>query len=56
MEIMEEEKTHQFLMGLDDDAFSTIRIQILTLDPLPLLDRMFDIVQQEENDKQIMVE
>jgi len=51
----ENDKAHQFLMGLNDGAYSTIRSQILAIDPLPSLDRIFNITQQEENHKQIVV-
>ena len=44
-----DDKAHQFLMGLDDDSFSTIRSQILALDFLPPLEKIFNLVQQEEN-------
>jgi len=33
----EEEKAHQFLMGLDDDKYSTVRGHILAMDPSPIL-------------------
>jgi len=52
--MLEQEKVHQFLMGLNDESFSTIRSQILALDPLPALDRVFNMVQQEEHHKRIM--
>jgi len=51
----EVDKAHQFLMGLNDDLYSTIRSQILALDPLPPLDNIFNITQQEENHKRIMI-
>jgi len=51
----DEEKTHQFLMGLNDEAFATMRNQILALDPLPSLDTIFNIIQQEENHKRVMI-
>ena len=53
--MLEEDKVHQFLMGLDDDCFSTVRSQILAFDPLPSLDKIFNMVQQEENHKRVMV-
>ena len=53
--MMDEEKTHQFLMGLDDDAFSNIRSQVLARDLLPSLDTVFNIIQQEENHKKTMI-
>ena len=45
----EEEKSHQYLMGLNDDLYSQVRGQILTQDPLSPLDKIFNIVLQEEN-------
>ena len=52
--LMKEEKVHQFLMGLDDDSFSTIWSQILAVDSLPSLDKIFDMVQQEKNHHRMM--
>jgi len=43
-------------MGLDDDLYSNVRSQILALDPLPSLNRIFSIVQQEKNQKWVMRE
>jgi len=45
----EEDKSHQFLMGLNDEEFSQIRSQILAQELLPNLDRIFNMVMQEEN-------
>ncbi|KAK8944295.1 hypothetical protein KSP39_PZI008246 [Platanthera zijinensis] len=42
----EEEKLHQFLMGLDDATFGTKRSQILSMDPLPT--KAYTIVTCEE--------
>ena len=42
-------------MGLNDDLFGTIRSQILASDPLPHLDKIFNMVQQEENHKSVMI-
>ena len=44
----EEEKLHQFLMGLDDTQFRTVRSNVLSLDPLPNLNRAYQMVVQEE--------
>lgn len=44
----EEEKLHQFLMGLDDVQFKTVRSNILNLDPLPNLNRAYQMEVQEE--------
>jgi len=52
---MYEDKAHQFLMGLGDYLYCTIRSQILTLDPLPPLDKIFNITQQEENHRRAML-
>ena len=43
-------------MGLDDEAYSNVHSQILALDPLPSLDKIFNMVQQEENHKKVMHE
>ena len=53
--MIEEEKAHQFLMGLNDDIYSNIKEQILALDPLSSLDEMFNMVHQEEHRKSIML-
>lgn len=54
MKMLDEDKAHQFLMGLDDDLYSTVLSQILATDPLPSLDWMFNMVQQEESHKKMM--
>jgi len=51
----DEGRAHQFLMGLNDEAYSTIRSQILALDPLPSLNKIFNITQQEEGHKKVMI-
>jgi len=38
VQMHEQEKAHQFLMGLNDDTYSSIRSQILMHDLLPSLD------------------
>jgi len=50
---IEDEKAHQFLMGLNDEPYSH-RSQILVLEPLPSIDRMFNMVSQEENHRKVM--
>jgi len=52
----EEVKSHQFLMGLNDDKFSHMRSQLLAQESLPQLDKIFNVVMQEENRKRVMVE
>jgi len=54
--MVEEEKTYQFLMGLNDDSFSTIYSQVLALSPVPSLDTIFNIISHEENHKWMMLE
>lgn len=44
----EEAMVHQFLMGLDDDMFATIRSTLLALDPLPTLNKVYSSLIQEE--------
>jgi len=51
----EDEKAHQFLMGLNNDTYSLIRSQILMLDLLPPLNQIFDIAVREENHKSLML-
>ena len=52
----EDDKTHQFLMGLNDDTVAQIRSQILAQEPLPLLEYIFNMVTQEKNHKSMMVQ
>lgn len=49
----EEEKVHQFLMGLDDVVYGTTRSSLLVTDPLPLLNRVYANLIQEERVKAI---
>ena len=51
----EADKAHEFLMGLNDESYSTVRSQILAMDPLPLLDKIFNIIQQGENHKKVVI-
>ena len=53
--MVEEEKAHQFLMGLNDDVYASIRGQILAIEPLPSLDKIFSMVHQEESHKHMML-
>ena len=41
-------RLHQFLMGLYPDNFSQIRANILSQDPLPSLDRAYQLLVQDE--------
>ncbi|KAJ0017861.1 hypothetical protein Pint_10900 [Pistacia integerrima] len=49
----EEEKVFDFLMGLDE-AYTTVRSQILSVDPLPKLGRAYAIVVQEEKQRAVV--
>ncbi|KAJ1400195.1 Zinc finger, CCHC-type [Sesbania bispinosa] len=49
----EEEKVHQFLMGLDDTSYGAVRSSVLATDPLPSLNRVYAIMVQEERMKSI---
>ncbi|KAJ0040327.1 hypothetical protein Pint_27971 [Pistacia integerrima] len=44
----EEERLHQFLMGLDDSTYGTVRSNILNTEPLPNLNRAYAMIVQEE--------
>jgi len=44
----EEEKSHVFLMGLDDELYGTVRLNLLATDPMPSLNKMYSILVQEE--------
>lgn len=44
----EEEKVHQFLMGLDETIYGTVRSDKLAQDPLPNLNRVYSTLVQEE--------
>ncbi|XP_050895027.1 uncharacterized protein LOC127101610 [Lathyrus oleraceus] len=45
---IEEERVHQFLMGLDDAIYETVRSNLLATDPLPNLNRIYSTMIQEE--------
>ncbi|XP_071921403.1 uncharacterized protein [Coffea arabica] len=44
----EEERVHQFLMGLDESSYSNVRSNIITSDPLPNLHRVYSQVTEQE--------
>ncbi|KAH9779201.1 retrovirus-related pol polyprotein from transposon RE1 [Citrus sinensis] len=44
----EDERLHQFLMGLDDATYGTVRSNILSTEPLPTLNRAYAMIIQEE--------
>ncbi|XP_074300285.1 uncharacterized protein LOC141631525 [Silene latifolia] len=45
---LDNERLHQFFMGLDPTLYSNIRSQQFQLDPLPSLSRAYQVVIQEE--------
>nr|GLL39973.1 copia protein (gag-int-pol protein) [Ipomoea trifida] len=47
----EEEKLHQFLMGLDEITYGTVRSNILAVEPLPSLNKAYGIVIRDEKVK-----
>ena len=51
IKLAKNDRVHQFLMSLDDDQYSNVRSQILALDPPPSLNKIFNMVQYEENYK-----
>jgi hypothetical protein len=40
----QDERVHQFLMGLDDDLYGMLRSSIIAQDPLPSLNRVYALV------------
>ncbi|GLT39324.1 hypothetical protein SLA2020_135220 [Shorea laevis] len=48
----EVEKVHQFLMGLNDN-FSTMRSQILNMEPLPSLNKVYAMATKEERQQAV---
>lgn len=43
----EEERVHQFLMGLDDATYGTVRSNLLATGSLPTLNRVYSTMIQE---------
>lgn len=48
-----EERVHQFLMGLDDSVYGTVHSNIIAQDPIPMLNRAYKLVIQEERHQNI---
>ena len=44
----ESERTHQFLMGLDSSHFGVVRSTILSMEPLPNLNKAYSMILREE--------
>lgn len=49
----EEDKLHQFLMGLDETEYGAIKSSLLSRVPLPTLDEAYNALVQDEESKQI---
>lgn len=49
----ETKKVYQFLMGLDDSIFEMVRLNILSTEPLPGLMRVYFVIVQEEQHRNI---
>ena len=47
----EEDKLHQFLMGLDETLFGAVKSSLLSCDPLPTVDEAYQVVTQDEESK-----
>ncbi|RAL47197.1 hypothetical protein DM860_017012 [Cuscuta australis] len=50
----EQEKTHHFLLGLDDEQFGHIRSQIIATEPVLDIHRAYALIVQEERHKSIV--
>uniref|UniRef100_A0A803LHS0 Retroviral polymerase SH3-like domain-containing protein n=1 Tax=Chenopodium quinoa TaxID=63459 RepID=A0A803LHS0_CHEQI len=51
---VEREKTHDFVLGLDDDLYGALRTQILSMEPFPALNKAFSLATQEERHRSII--
>ncbi|KAA8515507.1 hypothetical protein F0562_018882 [Nyssa sinensis] len=49
----EEEKLHQFLIGINDELYATVRSNLLSTSPFPDLDRVYQACLQEEKSRGI---
>lgn len=47
----DEEKLHQFLLGLDASIYTNVKDEILDTDPLPSLEQAYSMVSQEEKNR-----
>ncbi|VFQ93733.1 unnamed protein product [Cuscuta campestris] len=51
---VEHEKTHTFLLGLDDEQYGSVRSQILGTEPVPDISRVYALVAREERHRSIV--
>lgn len=49
----EEDKLHQFLMGIDDSLYGAVKFSLLSCTPLPSLDEAYNILIQDEESKSL---
>lgn len=49
----EEDKLHQFLMGIDDSLYGTVKSSLLSRTPLPSLDEAYNTLVQDEESKSL---
>ena len=54
LELFSQECVLQFLMGLND-SFFVVRAQILLMDPIPSVNKVFSLIIQEEKQREICV-
>ncbi|KAI5654288.1 hypothetical protein M9H77_31475 [Catharanthus roseus] len=50
----EEEKIHQFLIGLDNAIFGTMRSNILQIDPIPNIKKVYAMIIKEEAQRKMI--
>lgn len=50
----DEDRTHEFLMGLDDSRFGTVRSTITSIEPLPKLSQVYQRIVREERQQTIV--
>lgn len=47
----EEDKLHEFLKGLDESLYGSVKSNLLSRDPLPTLDKAYSVLLQDEDGK-----
>lgn len=48
---IEEDKLHQFLMGLDESIYGAVKSNMMSRDPLLTLDEAYNVLTQDEESK-----
>ncbi|XP_078178710.1 uncharacterized protein LOC144572939 [Carex rostrata] len=54
MHLQQQEKLFQFLMGLNE-SYATVRSQVLTMDPLPSVNKIYSLALQEEEQRNLCI-